>query len=67
MPNLFTIYNRETVKESWRSGSTMWVVHGPDGIRTFSRDLVETSEQLFVLLEPFFPKGLERLYTVYAN
>lgn len=56
------IYNEKSLKESWYTGSTAWVVNGPDGIRYFAKRhnddeptpfTAATVEELFVKLTPF--------------
>ncbi len=60
---VLTIYNKKTLENSWKDGSTVWIVSGKDGIRFFSREDFVSIEELFEALK----KYIEEKYSIHAN
>ena len=65
MARITRIATLKALKDSLKNGSTMWVVHGEDGIRVFSKTNYDDVSKLCTELKPFIEN--RTVYEVYAN
>ncbi len=65
MAGITRIGTLKALKDSLKNGSTMWVVHGEDGIRVFSKTNYDDESKLCTELKPFIEN--RKVYEVYAN
>jgi hypothetical protein len=59
------VNTKHGLEDTWNDGTTMWVVHGPDGIRVFTRGKYGDADALFTEVKPYIENRSQ--YEVYAN
>jgi hypothetical protein len=61
------IYGYKTLTKSWKNGSTLWVITGPEGIQLIFREDVHDLEELYKSIESYLTHDNLKKYDVSAN